>query len=338
MKTNPSAPAQGAATTLHIISDTHTPQLSAVRRARMVDDVRYGNVPTKITARVNCGDFSNDNGTAFPAVANTTADDNDSVAFHNSLLQSDGTVPNWYTLVGNHDMWNSYTGGSGRVASTAMTAYGYPAGTAPTSGAFANIGNKSGVNYTVDFPSFLGVFMNPASLTTGTSRMQVSSGDLTWLDGVLAASAKDCVIFFHAPLKNTVLDSITSTRPSDTYDSNIVDFYAYGPTSASDDAEIRTILGNRSKARMWISGHTHNHPYYANLVGTTTVGARSITYASTPGAYFTAPAVDGRDQVWGFYLSVSYSGVWELRLRNHSSRTWDVINRNTTPVQVWTVA
>lgn len=322
-------PPRGARAHLHFLSDTHYGATSATRLDKVKRDIAEGAVPTP-NYRFFGGDFINEQSTTNLDAARDTG----MVAWCNSLADKDGVVPSWRTIVGNHDIYDNL-----RTGTAAMTAFGMPS-------------LNWAVNVSADI-RVIGISPETVPVAPNIGRMvyrtsAAPNNALSFLDAELAAADRDCLILAHAPLADTVIDPIMDTAVSNMYDSKTsrtapgvvtVDFRAYGPNN-TNDSEIRTILNNRPRARMWVSGHTHNHPYYANCIGTTSVGTRSVTFVSIPAVYFVAPLSQEYDPLWGFYLTVTRDGSWEARLRNHGAGHWDAWNGapTLTAKRVWTVA
>ena len=287
----------GAGTVLfHMIGDPHVPVLSANRQSKFSNDLSGGLLPTP-TARICVGDFSNETG----GNINDTTNDNLSKAWRDALPNA-GSIP-FYTAIGNHDIWQA-----NRTATVAAAAYG-----------------QASLNQNIDFGLCRVLIVNPDSVPypSDTTTIQITQTTLDWLDAQLAASTKDCIIVCHAPLKNSVTDP--SVDNVTIFDSNTSGFFVKRVGDA-DDAYIRTLLGNRTKARAWVCGHTHNHAYTASIFTTQTVGSRTIAHICCPVLYYVTPGVDARDPIWSVFVEYVAGSTVNVYLRNHAAGIWDGID------------
>lgn len=279
--------------TLQFLGDTHVPLTASYRRNRIKQDIQFGRVPTP-AYRFQVGDLSHESG-----VVNAGADDTTSVAFMNGLLPA---VP-WTMCVGNHDVYQG-----NRTALAALAAYGQP----------------NTLTQVLEFAKCKVLVVSPDGMSgTNFAAITLSSATLQWLDDQLAASTKDCIIVCHAPLKNTVTDPLVASNGGTMFDSAVDEFWVRSQGQA-DDTLIRAMLAARPKARAWICGHTHNDPRFATAMYTTvSLGGRSMAHINLPSPSYTTPQVEDRDPMWTGYLSITASGVWEFRLRNHGYCQWD---------------
>lgn len=283
-------------TLIHCIGDPHVPVLPTVRQTKFLRDVANGLLPTP-AVRVILGDLSNENGSN----VNASADDTTAVAFANSI----SPAVSWYTLIGNHDIWRN-----NRTAAAAAAAYG-----------------QASLDQVVDLPNVRLILVNPDTMVlypSDQNTIGLTSAKLTWLAAQLAGTTKDCIVFCHAPLKNTVTDA--SADASTIFDSNTQGFFVVGPNQ-TDDTEIRTVLGAASNAVAWVSGHTHEDPFRTTTTmwKTTTCGSRTVAAINVPVLYYITPAVDASDTIYSMYLVHKGPGTKtvEVHLRNHSTGTWD---------------
>lgn len=285
-------------TLIHAIGDPHVPVLTAVRRTKFLGDLADGLMPTPVV-RVILGDLSNENGSN----VNAGADDTTSVAFANSIAPA---AP-WYTLIGNHDIWRN-----NRTAAAAATAYG-----------------QASLDQVIDLPNVRLILVNPDTMAlypTDQNTIVLEAAKLTWLGNQLAGTTKDCLVFCHAPLKNTVTDASAAGSGGTIFDSNTAGFFVMGPNH-TDDTEIRAVLNAHSNAVAWISGHTHEDPYRTTTTmwQTVSVGTRNIAAINVPVLYYITPSVDASDAIYSMYLVHKGPGTKtvEVHLRNHSSCVWD---------------
>lgn len=197
----------------------------------------------------------------------------------------------WYATLGNHDIDNNV-----RTPAQWAVAYGMP-----------------GQNYTVDLGFVQLIVVAPDSLTTvGVKETELSAATVTYLDTQLAAASKDCWICCHAPLKNTALSSASAYGSDESF------FYSYV------DADIRAVLAARSRAKAWISGHTHSPITASGFVKLETVGGRTIACINCSSIYYTDRNDHSVGSMATLYLT-SVAGGIEIRARDHGLAQWVAI-------------
>lgn len=199
----------------------------------------------------------------------------------------------WYSALGNHDILDNF-----QTPAQWAAAIGMP-----------------GKNYTVDLGLVLLVFVGPDGLAEGDSvTITLSQATLDWLDAQLTAATKDCWVVCHAPLKDTVVGSTSVV-----WSSAEAAFYAEPNTS------IRTILNNRTRAKAWISGHTHSPTTTTDFLKTENVGSRTIAAINCSGLQYVGRTNEWYDDLKTLYLTKTDSGI-EVRVRNHGGGVWGAIN------------
>jgi hypothetical protein len=282
--------------TVHIISDSHyTKWLDAAswRVAKFEDDTQYGTGITPIL-RVNAGDIDNENDA-------TNVNDPANDVLTKAWMDGLEPVAPWGGVTGNHDAYIA-----NRTPAACMAALGLP-----------------GIRYAIDAGPARFLFVSPIA-QVDNSEMRLDQAGLDWLDEQLGDTDRDCIIIFHAPLYNTVIEPALPGSAGLMWDSTVAEFFAV-LEGTSSDAAIRAVLGAHDNARLWISGHAHNHAQTCNIFGQTTVGAREISFLSCPSLYFTQSLsrVHGNNPCWSCFLTFTAAGPWELRLREYMAGVWD---------------
>jgi hypothetical protein len=204
-----------------------------------------------------------------------------------------------HVVAGNHDILPSRHGGGNRSGATWATAYGV-----------------SSPNYVVDLPGLRLIAIGQATYPASDAgeEMTYDNTALAYLDARLADADRDCWIVCHAPLYNTVLgDSSTMYLSTDP------DF------SAQVDADILAILASRSRAKAWISGHTHSPLEAADLLCTRSIGGRSVAMINASAIYYTGKSIDRHDPLCSLYLTQVAGGI-EVRCRDHGAGAWTCVN------------
>lgn len=220
--------------------------------------------------------------------AGTAAQDTTALGWLNSLPKP------WITILGNHDVWNGV-----RTHSQWATATGMPA-----------------KDYVYDVGEIRLIVVSPDQWSQATPATVFNQPTLDWLDAQLAAADRNCLIFSHAPLFTTVVGPTTGTDPQWSSDET---FFHSEP-----DATIRSILNTRTRAKAWISGHTHSPTYATGFAKTENVGSRSIFALNCSALWYTGRTAEASDQIKSFYLSC-YSDRLEVRTRNHGAHSWEDI-------------
>jgi 3',5'-cyclic AMP phosphodiesterase CpdA len=265
--------------TIHCVGDLHTGAGTQTRRDIMAADVATGQLPTPF-CRVQVGDLAN---------TGITSEDTTAKAFMSSL---GGT---YYAIVGNHDIWQNV-----RTSAQWAAAYGF-----------------ASQNYVVDAGFATLVFVGPDTLVNyppDTTTMILSQPTLDWLDNQLAIATKDCWVFCHAPLRNTVVGPTSGFGA--VWSSAEDSFYVQPDTS------IRTILNAQPRAKAWISGHTHSPITAPGFVKAENVGTRSVAAINCSAIYYTGRTVETYDPIISVYLTRTSTGSIEVRYRDHGAGVW----------------
>lgn len=285
-------PAAGGVT-IHCLSDMHAGLTLQSKIDNTVQDILTGLLVPVPVARVITGDVTNVGGAGEIVTAQTA-------------IAAVSSVP-VYPVMGNHDLF------SGGTQATFGTAYATPSGTA---------------NYIVDLPTLRLIMIAPDALPTdgvdGADGARIRLPDATvstWLDAQLAGTTKDCLIFCHAPLKDTVLGAGVN------YDSSVEPWFVTTVSTKTTSNAILTVLAAHSNAKAWISGHVHcpiNTPQF--VVGQT-VGSHTMAMISVSALAYTGINVNTVTQAMSSACTGSYVTYYpdriEVRFRNHGGRVWD---------------
>lgn len=274
---------------IHFIGDLHYGAVNTIRTNKMVADLSHKMVP-KPVAHIQIGDLVDGD-----AVANDGSYPSDATA----LAFLNGLNAPWYAIAGNHDFYNNTHAADDRTITEWTAVYGMP----------------RHLSVDLGFVQILGIS------GAGSSTQLSATGDLDWLDAQLAAATKECIVLHHKPLKNT----IAPTNPGGAqavFSSNESGFYAICDTGV-DDAALRTVLNNRSAAKMFITGHLHSPLFATNLVTTVNLGSRSILCADVGALYYVGRAGDKWDQIYTVYLNYYPGDRAEFRWRDHGAGVYD---------------
>jgi hypothetical protein len=202
----------------------------------------------------------------------------------------------YYGIVGNHDMYPDTRSGE-----AAIDAWSWQVNTSR--------------NWTVDLGFIRLIGVSPNDLEHPTSpRIILDEVTLTFLDDTLAAATNDCFIFCHAPLFGTVGGNIATH-----WISTEEGFYAQDPT------DILAILDARTRAKVWVSGHTHSPLSTPDFVKLHSCGTRNIVAVNSSAIYYTGrTAQQNSDPICSVFLTYDPPNV-EVRARDHGARVWTTI-------------
>lgn len=237
--------------TIQLIGDLHIgASYPVVRRDKIVTDLSSPLVPDP-AVRLLMGDFTQAGTAAQASTAVTWAD------------TMPGDAP-WYSLVGNHDLWDDTPG------DTMAESFG-----------------MSAANYTIDLGFCVVVCVGPIGIDTpDRTTVVIAQATVDWLDTTLTSLAgRDVLVAAHAPLYNTVLGGASTENRSDA-----AGFFICAPTYASRDdgvrdGPIRDVLDAHSNVRAWLSGHTHTS-FATDLAGTVNLGTRTIGWVNTSAVFY----------------------------------------------------
>jgi hypothetical protein len=277
-----------AANSIHVLGDVHcgTNGITAARQSKVVGDLTGSKLLDLTPFRIQVGDMTQ---TA------TTGDDTAARTFAASLP---GT---WRSVVGNHDIANG-----SRTGDQAATAYGW---------------NARNFVYDLGFATLIGV--SPQLLVGSTTKITLDTVALDYLEAQLAAASNDCIVVAHAPLYNTVTTATEELQ----YTSTDPEFHLH-PSTHDAGPPARTvegILNASSKAKVFLSGHTHSSLDANSLVKVHSVGSRNVIHINASAVFYVGtanePVVDPICSLWLTWLS----GSVEVRVRNHGAGVWDGI-------------
>lgn len=214
-----------------------------------------------------------------------------------SALAWMGGLPSPYKLcIGNHDIFDRVRTGAQASAALGMPAQNFsydPGGACPRV-----------------------IVVNPDELATGDNgKITLTANTLTWLDAELAAATKDCMIVSHCPLKGTVVGGTTLYYDS----SSEVNFWT------DPDADIRTILNNRSRAKLWVAGHSHSPREQPGFLKTESVGSRSILSINASSPWYTGRVIVATAPICSLYFTFA-PGKVDVRVRDHGAGVWVAVN------------
>ncbi len=279
--------------TIHLIGDVHFGPGTGMpvnRSSRVLNDLLTGMLPKDIT-RIQLGD----------AVEIFTAQYD--IDFLNWQSQIPGT---WRHVVGNHDI-----NGNSRTGDACATRYGF-----------------SGRNWTLDagFAKLIGVSpqqLNLAGANEFTS-ITLDTTALNFLDAELANATKDCIVFAHAPLWNSVLQASGETQ----YDSTQANFWLRPSSHDGANPSVEGILNSRPRAKCMVTGHTHSAMHATGLIKSHNLGSRSIVTINGSALFYVGQGKDFvTDPLKTMFLSWNPPNI-EIRVRNHGARCWDTIGGN----------
>lgn len=145
------------------------------------------------------------------------------------------------------------------------------------------------------------IYLSPDSLTS-PYLTEMSEAQVDWLDKELAQyPQKPTIVFFHAPLKDTLLTYNKSV--------NTPNFIT------QPEKIINTVIKNNLQIVLWVSGHTHtpasNESYASKAVNTYAGHVRNIH----------TPDMD-RETIWTNSLYL-YDDKIVVRTYNHRTQQWE---------------
>lgn len=292
MSTRPN-PIPPEANTIHLLGDvqtalplTYATSMRPDRRSKLADDFRTGRLPTPAGGHWTVGDLIH---------RGQPTEDADAKALFADLTANTGK-PVW-PVIGNHDIYDNV-----RSPEQFAADWGMPS-----------------PSYTVDlgFVQMIVVGLGPQrNLEDGTPDRGgcfLENATITWLDQQLQAAGKDCWVICHAPLKDTItgtdrLDAISYVQPP---------------------APIIQVVADNPNVKAWISGHTHTPTDHPDAIVTTSIGGRPVAHINAAGLVNTALpgesidwAVDWLDRMDTLWVTYVDEQRYEIRYRNHGSRTW----------------
>lgn len=171
---------------------------------------------------------------------------------------------------------------------------------------FRNVFGMDALYYSHEAGRYRLIYLSPNSLTS-PYLTEINKKQLAWLKEELTRhEGKPTLVFFHAPLKDTLLSYNKSV--------NTPNFIT------QPESEIHTLLQGNQQIVLWVSGHTHtpatNASYADNAVNTYDGHVRNIH----------TPDMD-RETIWTNSLYL-YDDKIEIRTYNHKTDEWvDCLDR-----------
>jgi 3',5'-cyclic-AMP phosphodiesterase len=155
------------------------------------------------------------------------------------------------------------------------------------------------VYYTKVVGKYLLVFLTPDDLWA-TTFATISKTQYEWLDTTLKSNRdKPTIIFFHAPLENT-LDSYGAQINTSSY-------------VAQPKKEIRSLLARNPQVFMWVSGHTHTSPKKKSFASAINLYDKRVINIHNTNM--------SRDHIYTNSLCL-YPDRVEIRTYDHKKRRW----------------
>ncbi len=293
-KTNRQPPVAAADTTnIWCIGDTHFAEPDYPWQERVTickDDLNSFASKSLVDAIVQLGDQT------------TNASTNEFNAYLSWKAAFTYTVP-FAEVIGNHDLIGNNASGTPDLVTPSQ---------------WATIMSRAGKDIYIDVGDSLRLLLvSPAEdATTGEAnvrRLTLDPSTLTWCDQRMDETTRKCLLFFHAPLMNTVGPLDGSAFSS--YDER---WYAHNDVSYTIDS----MIAKHSNFIAWVSGHTHSRIDEVDLVKQVTYGGVSFAAISTGSPAFWNPSGGAKtDPVISCMVSVSPTEIL-VRYRDHGMRQW----------------
>lgn len=142
-------------------------------------------------------------------------------------------------------------------------------------------------------------------------RLTLDPSTLAWCKARMAETTRRCVIFFHAPLPNTVGPLDGSAFSS--YDER---WHAHWDTPST----IEAMIAASPNVVAWVSGHTHSRVTETDIVKQVTYGSTTFAAVNASSPAFWNPG-SAADPVVSCYLQLTETQV-VVRYRNHGTGQW----------------
>jgi hypothetical protein len=140
---------------------------------------------------------------------------------------------------------------------------------------------------------------------------------LNYLDARLSETSRNCIIFCHAPLYQSVLIDPLWPSSNGSEESN---------RHATPHATIMTILSEHPNARGWFSGHTHSALTSPQLhMSYPLTGGGSILAVNVSSVAYPGKGSDSFDRPLSTCFVTVYDDRIEVRHRNHKTNGWHVV-------------
>lgn len=169
----------------------------------------------------------------------------------------------------------------------------------------------------IDLPGVRLLLVSPAQdASTGEAhvrRLTLDPATLAWCDARIGETASKCLLFFHAPLPDTVGPLDGSAFSS--YDER---WRAHWDTAYP----ISDMIADHPNLIAWVSGHTHSRYFEEDAVKKMTYGDVSIACISASSPAFLNPSLGYvRDSICSALITITDTGV-EVRYRDHGAGQW----------------
>lgn len=204
---------------------------------------------------------------------------------------------------GNHDLIGNNASGTPDLVTPAQWAgiFGQPA-----KDAVIDIGDR--VRLLLTAPA--------ANATTGQAnvrRLTIDTATVQWLDARMDETTRQCVVFFHAPLENTVgpLDGSAFSSYDERWRAHYDSTYP-----------LNSMIARHTNMVAWVSGHTHSRVTEVDLVKAMQVGNTKFAAVSASSPAFWNPSGGATvDPVVTCVLTVLPDRL-EVRYRDHGNTQW----------------
>lgn len=224
------------------------------------------------------------------------------ITWKNTLVLPLGCV--YGEIPGNHDLMGNNASGGTDILTPLVWAEGLRGLEAPK-------------DIVIDLPGVRLLLLSPAQdASVGEAhirRLTLDPATLNWCDDRISETNSKCIIFFHAPLPNTVGPLDGSAFSS--YDER---WNAHHDTAY----DISDMIASHSNIIAWVAGHTHSTITEVDLVKTVTFGTTKIACVSVAGPAFLNPGAGyQKDGMYSALITVTENGV-DVRYRSHGAAQW----------------
>lgn len=210
----------------------------------------------------------------------------------------------WGEVPGNHDLMGNNASGGTDIRT-------------PLVWAESMRGLEAPKDIVIDLPGVRLLLLSPAQdASTGEAhhrRLTLDPATLDWCDDRISETDSKCILFFHAPLPDTVGPLDGSAFSS--YDER---WNAHHDTAY----DIADMVAGHDNIIAWVAGHTHSRVTEVDLVKTVTFGTVKIACISVGGPAFLNPGAGyATDGMYSALITVTDAGV-DVRYRSHGAGQW----------------
>lgn len=257
--------------TVHCVGDLHAGAITDVRRELVASDLRRLRAPA---LHLQIGDATEEG---------LPAEDELALGFLDRLPGP------WAAVLGNHDIMRG-----GRSVADWARAVGQP-----------------GPNFTVELGFLRLIVIGPTRNEPGNRSGRLPPATLSFLEGELGRSDRDCWIACHWPLFRTVMGN-----PRRHFTSAMAAFHA------KPDERIRAVLARHPNAKLWLSGHTHSPLSAPGLIKRAKLAPRrSILAINASALVGVGKRRQARDPLCSVFVTHRRGHV-EVRFRDHRAGRW----------------